>query len=74
VIETAERWPRSRRTAAAAADFRLEIGRREVRARFEQRFIASRMAEDYVRHYEALVAGKPVLRAAFAPIHSPSTT
>jgi hypothetical protein len=45
-----------------------------VRARFEQRFIASRMAEDYVRHYEALVAGKSVLRAALAPIHSPSTT
>jgi glycosyltransferase involved in cell wall biosynthesis len=34
-----------------------EIDRRRVRARFEQRFAAKRMAEEYVRYYETL-AGK----------------
>jgi len=31
-----------------------EIDRRRVRARFEQRFAAKRMAEEYVRYYETL--------------------
>jgi glycosyltransferase involved in cell wall biosynthesis len=31
-----------------------QIDRRGVRARFEQRFTAKRMAEDYVRHYASL--------------------
>src|SRR5262245_60610611 len=34
-----------------------ELDRRQVRARFEERFTARRMAEDYVRHYQALCAG-----------------
>jgi glycogen synthase len=32
-----------------------ELDRREVRARFEQRFTAERMAKDYCCHYETLV-------------------
>jgi glycosyltransferase involved in cell wall biosynthesis len=32
-----------------------ELDRRQVRARFEQRFTAERMARDYCCHYEALV-------------------
>jgi glycosyltransferase involved in cell wall biosynthesis len=32
-----------------------ELDRRQVRARFERRFSARRMAEDYVRHYQALL-------------------
>src|SRR2546423_15237898 len=31
-----------------------ELDRRTVRARFEERFSAKRMAQDYVRNYEAL--------------------
>jgi glycosyltransferase involved in cell wall biosynthesis len=31
-----------------------ELDRRQVRKRFEQRFTARRMAQDYVRHYNAL--------------------
>jgi len=33
-----------------------ELDRRQVRARFEQRFTARRMAEDYLGHYQALRA------------------
>ena len=36
-----------------------ELDRRKIRARFEQRFTATRMAEDYLRHYEKLVKAKP---------------
>ena len=32
-----------------------ELDRRRVRATFEQRFTAKRMAEDYIRHYGALL-------------------
>ena len=40
---------------AIAALGRLgELDRRKVRAHFEQRFTAERMAKEYVRHYEAL--------------------
>ncbi|HWL81525.1 MAG TPA: glycosyltransferase family 4 protein [Roseomonas sp.] len=41
------------------------LGRGKVRARFEQRFTARRMAEDYVSVYEELIAAnrKPRLRA-----------
>jgi glycosyltransferase involved in cell wall biosynthesis len=35
-----------------------ELDRRRVRARFEQRFTARRMAEDYIRHYGALLRGE----------------
>ncbi len=38
-----------------------EIDRRTVRARFEERFSARRMARDYVGHYEAVVKAKPPL-------------
>jgi glycosyltransferase involved in cell wall biosynthesis len=31
-----------------------ELDRRQVRRHFEKRFTAARMAQDYVRHYEAL--------------------
>ena len=34
-----------------------KLDRRKVRAGFERRFTARRMAEDYVRHYQALVRG-----------------
>jgi glycosyltransferase involved in cell wall biosynthesis len=34
-----------------------KLDRRKVRAGFERRFTARRMAEDYVRHYRALVLG-----------------
>lgn len=38
---------------------RLEqLDRRRVRAHFEQRFAAGRMAREYLRHYEALVEAK----------------
>jgi glycosyltransferase involved in cell wall biosynthesis len=41
---------------AVAAIKRIgELGRRRVRATFERRFTARRMAEDYVSHYEALL-------------------
>ena len=36
-----------------------ELDRRRVRAHFEQRFTARRMAEEYARHYEVLVAAEP---------------
>jgi glycosyltransferase involved in cell wall biosynthesis len=47
---------------AVAAIGRLgELDRRRVRARFEQRFTAERMAKEYVRHYEMLAAANPKL-------------
>jgi glycosyltransferase involved in cell wall biosynthesis len=49
-----------------------EIDRRGVRARFEQRFTAKRMAEDYVRHYESLSRSpRPRLNMAGQPIPLP---
>ncbi len=50
---------------AVAACGRLgEIDRGRVRAQFEKRFTSRRMAEDYVRLYERLIAArKPQLRA-----------
>ena len=39
-----------------------EIDRRRVRARFEQRFAAKRMAEEYVRYYEMLAGKKTAAR------------
>jgi glycosyltransferase involved in cell wall biosynthesis len=35
-----------------------ELGRQRVREAFERRFTATRMAEEYVRYYEALVANR----------------
>jgi glycosyltransferase involved in cell wall biosynthesis len=41
---------------AVAAIKRIgELDRRRVRAAFEQRFTAKRMAQDYIRHYESLL-------------------
>jgi glycosyltransferase involved in cell wall biosynthesis len=43
-----------------------ELDRRRVRAQFEQRFAAGRMAKEYLRHYEALIdaKGAPARRTA----------
>jgi glycosyltransferase involved in cell wall biosynthesis len=41
--------------AIAAIERVSELDRRSVRAAFEQRFTARRMAEEYVRHYEHLL-------------------
>jgi glycosyltransferase involved in cell wall biosynthesis len=51
-------------TSAIAAVGRLAgLPRAKVRARFEQRFTARRMADDYVAVYKKLGAGrKPLLR------------
>lgn len=43
--------------AVAAVGRARSIPRRRVREAFEERFTAERMARDYVRHYEALIAG-----------------
>jgi glycosyltransferase involved in cell wall biosynthesis len=49
-----------------------QIDRRGVRARFEQRFTAKRMAQDYVRHYASLSrAPPPRLNMAGQPIPMP---
>jgi glycosyltransferase involved in cell wall biosynthesis len=40
--------------AVAAIKRLAELDRRTVRARFEERFSAKRMAQDYVRNYEIL--------------------
>jgi hypothetical protein len=43
-----------------------------VRARFEQRFTAKRMAEEYVRHYASLSRSpRPRLNMAGKPIPMP---
>ena len=41
--------------AVAAIERIGELDRQRVRARFEERFTARRMAEDYLRHYERLL-------------------
>jgi len=47
-------------TEATQAIKRLgELDRRKVRSRFEERFTARRMAIEYVRHYEGLIAKRP---------------
>ena len=40
----------------------LALDRARVRRRFEERFTVARMAKDYVRVYERLMAGKPAAR------------
>ena len=37
-----------------------ELDRRKIRLQFDRRFTGRRMAEEYVRHYEKLVAHKPI--------------
>jgi glycosyltransferase involved in cell wall biosynthesis len=44
--------------AVAAVKRSKELDRRKIRARFEQRFSAKRMAEDYQSQYRKLVAGE----------------
>jgi glycosyltransferase involved in cell wall biosynthesis len=46
----------SEEEAVAAADRLGELDRRRVRARFEERFTATRMAEEYLSHYQSLLA------------------
>ena len=41
--------------ALSAIDDVGKLDRRQIRARFEQRFTARRMARDYVRIYESLI-------------------
>jgi glycosyltransferase involved in cell wall biosynthesis len=49
-----------------------QIDRQGVRARFEQRFTANRMAEDYIRHYASLsTLPRPRLNMAGQPIPMP---
>jgi hypothetical protein len=65
---------------AAEAIARLsELDRRRVRAQFEKRFTARRMAEEYVRRYQALVDPDaddvhPRIRSAFGPRSAPSAS
>ena len=40
-----------------------ELDRRKVRAHFEQRFTAQRMAREYVSHYESLMSAQPQVPA-----------
>ncbi len=50
--------------AVAAVGTLDKLDRRAVRARFDQRFTARRMAEDYLDVYEELIVGRrPLLRA-----------
>ena len=51
-----------------------ELDRRQVRRHFEKRFTARRMAQEYVRHYEALVQpNASALRAGIRPATSHSS-
>lgn len=50
--------------AVAAVDRVAGLDRRRVRARFETRFSAARMAADYLRVYEALVTPEPKTQRA----------
>jgi glycosyltransferase involved in cell wall biosynthesis len=56
-----------------------ELDRRRVRAHFEKRFTAGRMAEEYVRRYQALVDpdaddAHPRIRSALGPRSAPSAS
>ncbi len=55
---------------AARAVRRLgELDRGQIRAHFEQRFTAKRMAEEYLRHYERLMGTGPKSRSrSLAPM------
>jgi glycosyltransferase involved in cell wall biosynthesis len=46
----------SEEQAIEAVQHAAQLDRRRVRARFEERFTAARMAEDYTRHYQSLVS------------------
>ena len=53
--------------AVHAVERAAAIDRRRVRAEFERRFTATRMAGDYVRVYEQLAAVRPPRRPQKAP-------
>jgi len=44
-----------------------ELDRRRVRAHFEQRFTAKRMAKEYLRHYETVALSTPAHAGSFLP-------
>ena len=44
-----------------------ELDRRRVRAHFEQRFTAKRMAKEYLRHYEAVALSIPAHAGSLLP-------
>jgi glycosyltransferase involved in cell wall biosynthesis len=48
--------------AVAAVEAAAALPRAEIRAAFEQRFTADRMARDYLRLYEALAENRPAFR------------
>jgi hypothetical protein len=50
----------------------IALDRRAVRARFEERFTAARMAKDYVNVYRSLLRKQSKLVDALAPSLSPS--
>jgi len=59
---------------AVQAIMRLgELDRRQIRAHFEQRFTAKRMAEEYLRHYEMLVEAEPKSLSPFIVSAIPSS-
>lgn len=54
---------KSENEAVAAIERLPSLSREKVRRRFEERFTASRMAKDYLKHYRALIAREtPPLR------------
>jgi glycosyltransferase involved in cell wall biosynthesis len=54
--------------AAAAVGRLAELDRRTVRARFEERFSAKRMAQEYLRNYEALVTPQLLDESAISTV------
>jgi glycosyltransferase involved in cell wall biosynthesis len=48
-----------------------EIDRRRVRARFEQRFTAERMAQEYVCHYRSVMEDRSTMEAEFPASAAP---
>jgi glycosyltransferase involved in cell wall biosynthesis len=50
-----------------------ELDRRQIRAHFEQRFTAKRMAEEYLRHYQMLVEAEPKSLSPFIVSAIPSS-
>ncbi|HEY6027209.1 MAG TPA: glycosyltransferase family 4 protein, partial [Pseudolabrys sp.] len=54
-------------TSAAGAVREIgSLSRKQVRRRFEERFTARRMAEDYVRLYRSMIAHEQATRRAAA--------
>jgi glycosyltransferase involved in cell wall biosynthesis len=51
-------------SAAAAVPLALRLDRRAIRRRFEERFTAERMVDDYIRLYELVLSRRPARRPA----------